>query len=162
LEAQRHAVQQYLNRDTWSLIGDFTEVESGKRNERPELVKALAACKRNKAKPAIWRSSRRLWTRVSSSSPTLAQFAELVRPSRRHEPLKSEESSRCGPRPEGVPALTGGAGFWRQSPRLKRPHSWAERGFPTQPHLVPTRDWGVVVDFGEHPHHKPIRFGAAR
>src|SRR5215471_17164459 len=53
LDAQRHAVQQYLNGGTWSLIGDFTEVESGKRNERPELVKALAACKRNKAKLVI-------------------------------------------------------------------------------------------------------------
>ena len=31
----------------------FTEVESGKRNDRPELVKALAACKRQKAKLVI-------------------------------------------------------------------------------------------------------------
>ena len=51
--AQRHAVQQTLNGGTWSLIGEFTEIESGKRNERPELAKALAACKRNKAKLVI-------------------------------------------------------------------------------------------------------------
>jgi DNA invertase Pin-like site-specific DNA recombinase len=42
-----------LNGGTWSLVGEFTEVESGKRNQRPELVKALAACKRNKAKLVI-------------------------------------------------------------------------------------------------------------
>jgi DNA invertase Pin-like site-specific DNA recombinase len=53
LDAQRHAVQQYLNGGTWSLIGEFTEIESGKRNERPELEKALAICKRQKAKLVI-------------------------------------------------------------------------------------------------------------
>ena len=34
-------------------VGEFTEIESGKRNERPELAKALAACKRQKAKLVI-------------------------------------------------------------------------------------------------------------
>jgi predicted site-specific integrase-resolvase len=53
LEAQRKAVHDYLNGGTWSLIGEFTEIESCKRNERPELVKALTACKRNKAKLVI-------------------------------------------------------------------------------------------------------------
>ena len=53
LDAQRKAVEDYLNGGTWSLIGEFTEVESGKRNQRPELVKALAACKRQKAKLVI-------------------------------------------------------------------------------------------------------------
>ena len=53
LEAQRHAVQQYLNGGSWSLVSELTEVESGKRNERPELDKALAACKRHKAKLVI-------------------------------------------------------------------------------------------------------------
>jgi DNA invertase Pin-like site-specific DNA recombinase len=36
-----------------ALVGEFTEVESGKRNDRPELVKALAACKKQKAKLVI-------------------------------------------------------------------------------------------------------------
>jgi DNA invertase Pin-like site-specific DNA recombinase len=35
------------------MIGEFTEIESGKRNDRPELEKALAACKRQKAKLVI-------------------------------------------------------------------------------------------------------------
>jgi len=52
-EAQRHAVDQFLNGGRWSLIGEFTEVESGKRNKRPELEKALAVCKRQKAKLVI-------------------------------------------------------------------------------------------------------------
>jgi DNA invertase Pin-like site-specific DNA recombinase len=53
LDAQRQAVLQFLDGGSWSLIGELTEIESGKRNERPELEKALAACKRHKAKLVI-------------------------------------------------------------------------------------------------------------
>jgi DNA invertase Pin-like site-specific DNA recombinase len=53
LEAQHEAVQNYLNGGRWALIAEFTEIESGKRNDRPELEKALAACKRQKAKLVI-------------------------------------------------------------------------------------------------------------
>jgi Resolvase, N terminal domain len=53
LEAQRKAVLDYLNGGTGSLVGEFTEIESGKRNQRPELSKALAPCKRHKAKLVI-------------------------------------------------------------------------------------------------------------
>jgi len=52
-EAQREAVMNYLDGGRWTLIREFTEVEGGKRNGRPELVKALAACKRQKAKLVI-------------------------------------------------------------------------------------------------------------
>src|SRR6202047_2728659 len=41
----------YLARE--ALVDEFTEIESGKRNDRPELVKALAACKKQKAKLVI-------------------------------------------------------------------------------------------------------------
>jgi DNA invertase Pin-like site-specific DNA recombinase len=54
LEAQRKAVLDYLNGGAWELIGEFTEVESGKRSEnRPELSRALEACRRQKAKLVI-------------------------------------------------------------------------------------------------------------
>jgi DNA invertase Pin-like site-specific DNA recombinase len=53
LEAQREAVMNYLNGGTWTLVAEHTEVESGKRNARPELEKALAACRRHKAKLVI-------------------------------------------------------------------------------------------------------------
>jgi DNA invertase Pin-like site-specific DNA recombinase len=46
-------VEDYLNGGTWSLVAQFTEIESGKRNNRPELEKALAVCKRQKAKLVI-------------------------------------------------------------------------------------------------------------
>jgi DNA invertase Pin-like site-specific DNA recombinase len=53
LQAQREAVMNYLNGGTWTLVAEHTEVESGKRNARPELEKALAACRRHKAKLVI-------------------------------------------------------------------------------------------------------------
>jgi DNA invertase Pin-like site-specific DNA recombinase len=36
-------VRSFLNGGSWALISEFTEVESGKVNNRPELLKALAA-----------------------------------------------------------------------------------------------------------------------
>jgi len=45
LEAQRMAVRAYLNGGEWRLAGEFTEVESGKRSDRPELAKAIETCR---------------------------------------------------------------------------------------------------------------------
>ena len=45
LEAQQEAVTGFLNGGRWRLVAEFTEVESGRRNDRPELHKALAACR---------------------------------------------------------------------------------------------------------------------
>jgi DNA invertase Pin-like site-specific DNA recombinase len=50
LDAQREAVQQRLDGGRWEIIGEFIEVESGKRSDRPQLKTALAACKKHKAK----------------------------------------------------------------------------------------------------------------
>ena len=37
LEAQREAVSRYLNGGQWKLVAEYVEVESGKRNSRPQL-----------------------------------------------------------------------------------------------------------------------------
>ena len=50
LEAQKEAVQQRLNGGRWQIVGEFVEIESGKRVSRPQLDPALAACKKQKAK----------------------------------------------------------------------------------------------------------------
>lgn len=49
LEAQRSAVEAYLNGGSWKLIAEFTEVESGKRSERPKLAEAIKVAKKHKA-----------------------------------------------------------------------------------------------------------------
>jgi DNA invertase Pin-like site-specific DNA recombinase len=45
LEAQQEAVRVYLNGGQWHMVAEFTEVESGKRNDRPKLAEALALCR---------------------------------------------------------------------------------------------------------------------
>ncbi len=45
LEAQREAVLSYLNGGRWKLVDEVTEVESGKRNDRPALARALSLCR---------------------------------------------------------------------------------------------------------------------
>lgn len=45
LEAQRYAVAEFLNGGRWRLIAEHVEIESGRRNERPELQRALSACR---------------------------------------------------------------------------------------------------------------------
>lgn len=45
IDAQRAAVATYLNGGNWTIIAEFTEWESGKRSDRPELDKALAVAR---------------------------------------------------------------------------------------------------------------------
>lgn len=49
LEAQREAVSRYLNGGSWSLVQEVMEVESGKRNDRPQIAEALRLCRLHKA-----------------------------------------------------------------------------------------------------------------
>lgn len=45
LEAQRTAVREYLNGGANELLEEYVECESGKRDDRPKLKKALKHCK---------------------------------------------------------------------------------------------------------------------
>ena len=52
LQAQRDAIHQYLNGGRWSVIGEFTEIESGTRkrlSKRPMLESAVKLCKKERA-----------------------------------------------------------------------------------------------------------------
>lgn len=49
LDAQRASVLAYLNGGRWELVEEFTEVESGRKNDRPQLTAALSACRAQKA-----------------------------------------------------------------------------------------------------------------
>lgn len=45
LEAQRQAVETYLNGGDWTIVAEFVEVESGRNPDRPVLAQALAAAR---------------------------------------------------------------------------------------------------------------------
>jgi DNA invertase Pin-like site-specific DNA recombinase len=49
MDAQRNSVRNYLNGGNWNLIGEFAEVETGKRSDRLELAKAIVLCRKEKA-----------------------------------------------------------------------------------------------------------------
>ncbi len=51
LEAQSAAVLSYLNGGSWALLAAYTDIETGTRkgNQRPELKKAIAHAKRERA-----------------------------------------------------------------------------------------------------------------
>lgn len=49
LEAQRAATQAYAHTNSAILLEDYVEVESGRKSDRPELNKALQACRQHGA-----------------------------------------------------------------------------------------------------------------
>jgi len=49
LEAQRAAVNAYVAGQRGELLEEFREIESGKKDDRPQLAEALAVCRKNKA-----------------------------------------------------------------------------------------------------------------
>lgn len=53
LDAQRKAAADFLNGGKWAVVREFVEAESGKRNDRPELAKAIEACRLYGAKLLI-------------------------------------------------------------------------------------------------------------
>lgn len=58
LEAQRESVRQLVQSSQGELVSEFTEIESGKKNNRPQLLAALRECRRRKATLAISRLDR--------------------------------------------------------------------------------------------------------
>jgi DNA invertase Pin-like site-specific DNA recombinase len=53
LEAQRKAVDDFLNGGKWKLVKEYVEVESGKHADRPVLAEATNACRLYGAKLVI-------------------------------------------------------------------------------------------------------------
>jgi DNA invertase Pin-like site-specific DNA recombinase len=77
LDAQRKLVADYLNGGSWTLSAEFTEVESGKRSDRPQLAAALAMAKRLRAKLIVAKLDR-LSRNVSFISALLDSGVEFV------------------------------------------------------------------------------------
>jgi DNA invertase Pin-like site-specific DNA recombinase len=58
LDAQREAVQAFARQTRRSILAEFVEIESGRVKDRPQLLAALAECRRTKATLLIARLDR--------------------------------------------------------------------------------------------------------
>jgi DNA invertase Pin-like site-specific DNA recombinase len=78
LEAQRAAIEAYLNGGSWKLRKEFVEVESGKRSDnRPKLAEALALCRKEKCKLVVAKLDR-LSRNVAFLSALMESRVEFV------------------------------------------------------------------------------------
>jgi len=77
LEAQEKAVRDYLTGKPHEIVGEFTEVESGRKSKRPELDSALQCCRKHKATLVVARTDR-LSRNVHFLSGLLEQKIEFV------------------------------------------------------------------------------------
>jgi DNA invertase Pin-like site-specific DNA recombinase len=53
LEAQQEAVGRFVAGSGYRLVSEYTEIESGRLSDRPQLLAAIAACRRKKARLVI-------------------------------------------------------------------------------------------------------------
>lgn len=76
LEAQQKTVLDYIKNNGNQVIAEFTEVESGRNNKRPELLKSIALTKKEQATLVIARLDRlsRSVTLVSTLKDTGVEF----------------------------------------------------------------------------------------
>ncbi len=77
LDGQRAAVQEYAQRNGAVIIAAYTEVESGKRADRPELATAIAHAKRSKARLVVAKLDR-LARNVAFLSALMESGADFV------------------------------------------------------------------------------------
>lgn len=110
IEAQRSAVDSYLNGSRWTLTAEYVETESGRRRDRPQLDKALAHAKAVGA-TVVFAKLDRLTRNVDLLRSLVASDVDLVFCDLPHVP------SRCyGPlpaHPDGVGSRTRGWPYQR-------------------------------------------------
>ena len=77
LDGQRSAVEEYTRRIDATLVASYTEVESGKRADRPELAEAIAHASRSKARLVVAKLDR-LARNVAFLSALMESGADFV------------------------------------------------------------------------------------
>lgn len=77
LEAQKQAVTVYVAQMDGELVAEFTEIESGKKNNRPQLHAALQECKKQKTILVIAKLDR-LGRNVAFIASLMESGAEFV------------------------------------------------------------------------------------
>jgi DNA invertase Pin-like site-specific DNA recombinase len=77
LEAQRKAVADFIS-SRGELAGEFTEIESGRRNDRPQLVVAIKACQRKPRSILVIAKLDRLARNVAFIANLMESHVEFV------------------------------------------------------------------------------------
>lgn len=77
MDAQRAAVESYATANGLEIVAEFVEVESGKDDDRPELLKAMMKTKRTKGAGLIVKSQCRL-ARKTSKALTIFEAVPVV------------------------------------------------------------------------------------
>jgi len=77
LDARRSAVNAYISSQAGKLLDEYREIESGKKDDRPQLAAALAACRKQKAVLLIAKLDR-LARRVSFISALMDGDVDFV------------------------------------------------------------------------------------
>lgn len=77
IDAQRKAVDDYLNGGSWQLLREYVEIETGKRNDRPQLAAGLAHAKATGATVVIAKWDR-LARNVAFTAALLESGVEFV------------------------------------------------------------------------------------
>ena len=79
LEAQKTTVKNHLNGGDWKIVGEFTELESGKKSDRqrPELSKAIALAEKENATLVVAKLDR-LTRNVSFLSKLLDNKVQVI------------------------------------------------------------------------------------
>src|SRR5689334_9856224 len=93
VDAQRTSVLNYLNRDGLQILEEFTEIESGRRSDRPQLDHALAAARLYQA-PLVVAKVDRLTRSVGFLSKLLEAGVD-VRASLICQRLKGRRADSC-------------------------------------------------------------------
>ena len=78
IEAQREAVARHVASAGGQIVAEVVETESGKRSDRPELARALAACRAHRATLLIAKLDR-----LARNVAFIASLMEARRPLRR-------------------------------------------------------------------------------
>jgi DNA invertase Pin-like site-specific DNA recombinase len=78
IDAQREAVARHMASVGGQLIAEHTEIETGKRNDRPELAKALAVCRKRRGAKLVIAKLDRLSRNVAFIAAMMDSHVEFV------------------------------------------------------------------------------------
>jgi DNA invertase Pin-like site-specific DNA recombinase len=148
LEAQDAAIQSYRDAGACDLKAIYTEVESGKRADRPELIRAIAHAKRAKATLVIAKLDR-LSRNVAFVANLLESGVDFVACDNPHAnrltihilaAMAEHEAKVIGERTKAALAATRpGAGNWGQTTSPLRAGPWVRGGPANVPDAMPMR-----------------------